>query len=129
MYCLDSSVIINIFDGVIPIKENLEKIKSEELFITPIALCELYKGAIHSSITEKRIEYINELLQRVELLGFDMKSCMIFGEDYLRLKRLGRITKDADLMIASICKAHNKILITTDKKHFEDIPNLKVEAW
>jgi len=129
MYCLDTSIIIDIFDGKENIKNKIDKINSKEIFINSIILCELYKGAVHSEITIKRLEFIDKLLQQVKLLEFDEFTCRLFGEDYLKLKKVGKPIKDNDLIIAAICKAHNKILITSDRKHFENIPDLKLEVW
>jgi predicted nucleic acid-binding protein len=42
---------------------------------------------------------------------------------------MGKQTQEFDLMIASIAKENNLIVITRNKKHFEDIPDLKVEEW
>lgn len=129
MYCLDTSVIIDLFNGVERIKKNIEQLEGSPLSITPIVLCELYKGAAHSHVTDKRLQFIKNLLQQVELLEFNQLSCHFFGDDYLLLKRAGKIVKDMDLMIAAVCKAHSKILITSDKKHFEHIADLKTEVW
>ncbi|MBI2667015.1 type II toxin-antitoxin system VapC family toxin [Candidatus Woesearchaeota archaeon] len=129
MYCLDTSIIIEIFDGVEKIKEKLSAINKHSFCITPLALCELYKGAVHTKVMERRLAFIDALLQQVDLLEFTEHSCKIFALDYLKLKREGKPIKDIDLMIAAMCKTHNKILITTDKKHFQHIPELKVEVW
>ncbi len=129
MYCLDTSALIDIFDGVERIKHNLEQIQDKPLFITPITLCELYKGAAHAKVTEKRLEFIRNLFQTTEMLDFNQEACTIFGEDYLKLKRTGKMVKESDLMIASICKAHGKILISTDKRDFEKIIGLQLQLW
>ena len=129
MYCLDTSSIVEIFDGKEYIIKKVEKIQNSNISINSIILCELYKGAFHSQVTAKRLDFIDKLLQQVDLLDFNEFSCRIFCEDYLNLKRQGKPIKDNNLMISSICKAHNKILITTDKKHFANIPGLKLEVW
>ncbi len=129
MYCLDTSVIIAIFDGKEEISKKLEKISSQELFITPINLCELYKGAAHSQITQKRLQFIENLLQSVGILEFNEFCCRVFGEEYIKLKKLGKPVKDNDLMIAAISMAHDKTLITMDKKDFKNIKDLKLEIW
>jgi len=129
MICLDTSIIIEIFDGNKHIEKKLSNISSQELSINPIILCELYKGAVHSNITEKRLNFIEKLLQEVDLLNFNEHACKIFGEDYIKLKNIGKPIKDNDLIIASICKAHNATLITADKSDFYNIPHLKLEVW
>lgn len=129
MFCLDTSILIEIFDGKEEIKAKLEKINNRKLSITPIILCELYKGAVHSQVTQRRLQFIENLLKEVDLLEFNEYACKIFSYDYLKLKHAGKMVKDNDLMIAAICKAHQNTLITSDRKHFEHIPNLKLEVW
>jgi tRNA(fMet)-specific endonuclease VapC len=117
------------FNGKIDIRDKLNKIKNNGLTITPLILCELYKGAAHSGVKEKRLNFIEELLDRIDVLNFNETACRIFGSDHLKLKKKRNLIKDNDLMISSICKAHGHTLVTMDKKHFDKISQLKVEIW
>lgn len=65
----------------------------------------------------------------ISVLDFDIYSCELYGKIYAELKKAGKLTRDFDLMIAAVCIANNKVLITRNKKHFENIKNLKVEGW
>ena len=38
------------------------------------------------------------------------------------------MTEESDLMIASIAKANGLVLVTRNKKHFENI-DIKIEVW
>jgi len=129
MYCLDSDVIIAHFRGDFSIKERLNILLTEELFITPITLCELYRGAFLSGNVEKNRLLVEKLLERVSILDFDMPACEIFGRIYGMLKQSGKLTQDSDLMTASICISNNVTLITRNKKHFENIKNLRAVEW
>ncbi len=129
MYCLDTSVLIDIFDGKQKIEKKLAKLEGKPIFITPIILCELYKGAAHAGVTRKRLQFIEKLLHVVDFLTFDEAVCKAFGDEYLRLKKKGKIIKDMDLMIAACCKTHNVVLVTSDSKHFSDIKGLALESW
>ena len=129
MYCLDTSILIDIFDAKAQIEKKLKKIETSQLFITPIILCELYRGAAYARVKEKRLEFVEQILQVTDILPLGEMECRNFGKDYLELKKKGRPIKDADLMIAASCKAHNVTLITSDKKHFKNIPELQVEVW
>ena len=60
------------------------------------------------------------------ILDFDTFSCELYGKIYAELKKSGNIIQDSDMMIAAICKTNNKILITRNKKHFENIKDLKL---
>ena len=63
------------------------------------------------------------------MIDFDANSCELYGKQYSQLKKIGKLTQDFDLLIAAICISNNKILITKNKKHFENIKGLKVEEW
>jgi len=129
MYCLDSDIIIEYFKGNTSIKNHFDKIHKSELFITPITLCELYKGAFLSKNVEKNIVIINKLLKTINIIEFDFYACELYGKIYSELKEKGKLTQDFDLIIAAICISNNKILITRNIKHFDKIKVLKIEKW
>ena len=129
MYCLDSDIIIAHFRGDNSIKERLNSLPAEELFITPVTLCELYRGAFLSGDLEKNKLLVEKLLERVNMLNFDLPACEIFGRTYKLLKQSGKLTQDSDLMIAPICISNNVSLITRNKKHFENIKDLRLIEW
>ncbi len=129
MYCIDTDIVIADFRGGESIKERLRGISTDSLFVTPITLCELYRGAFLSGNVEKNKLLIGKLLEKVNVLNFDLSACEIFGNAYKMLRNLGKLTQDIDLMTASICISNNLILITRNKKHFEKIKGLKLEEW
>ena|SRR3989344_5316360 len=132
MYCLDTNIVIDFLTGDLRIKEFIDKIDYDlfEVCLTPITLCELYKGAYLSNNTEKSLEGIRGFLMTTlaKIIHFNDEACRVFGEEYVNLKKKGRLTNEFDLLIASIVKAYDLILVTRDKKHFEDL-GLKVEVW
>jgi predicted nucleic acid-binding protein len=97
------------------------------LCTTPIILCELFKGCYLTNRPEESLVLLKKYITQTQLLDFDATSCSIYGKLSQELLRKGKLTQDQDLMIAAICIAHNVTLITKNKKHFENIPGLKVE--
>ncbi|MBI5392933.1 type II toxin-antitoxin system VapC family toxin [Candidatus Woesearchaeota archaeon] len=128
-YCLDTNVIADIFRGNNVIKLNFEKIQNDPLFIPPIVLCELYKGAFLSNKTQDSLQFINQFRVSVHFIHFDENACLIYGKLYAYLQKKGKPTQEADLMIASIAIAHDLVLITKNGKDFANIPELKLEVW
>ena len=51
------------------------------------------------------------------------------GEIYAGLRKEGRLINDADILIASIVKAHDAVLVTNNEEHFSRIEGLKIENW
>jgi len=131
MYCLDTDIIIDIFRGDEKLKEKFEKLVSLNIdfFITPITLCELYKGAYKSEKTEEGLKLIEDFIKSIDLLKFEDSSCKIFGKILNDSFKKGKPASEADLMIAAIVIENNKILITKNIKHFENIDGLRYEKW
>lgn len=130
MYCFDTNIIIDIFHGDIALRKKIEDLEDSGLnfFITPITLCELYKGVYLFSNPEKELSDLDVFISSFQLVEFDRNACRIFGEQYAKLRKSGRMTQESDLMIASIAKAHNLLVITRNKKHFEHT-GVKIEVW
>ncbi len=131
LLCLDSNIIIDLFRGDESIKSKLASAleSGDKVAITPIVLCELFKGAYLSSKQKESIELINSFVESVELLHFEHRACQLFGSLYFMLSKKGAMASQPDLMMASIAAAHNTLLVTRNKKHFEGIPNLNVRVW
>ncbi len=129
MYLLDTDIIIDFFNNDSSIIKNIEKRKSVPLYISSLTLCELYKGAFLSIDYETEQKNIFKLLMNTEFVSLDKKACKIFGKNNAYLSKIGKITQEVDLMISSIAISRDLILITRNKKHFENISGLKVEEW
>ena len=128
MYCLDTNVIIDILRGDESIKLKVANLSNQGgIFLTPITLCELYKGAYCFYDKEQKIKDVDNFVSFFQILELDESSCREFGNLYAELKKKGLTINDFDLMIASIVKVNNLILITRDK-HFRNF-DIKTEIW
>lgn len=129
MYCLDTSIVVSVFRGDKELKRKIELINPEDVFVTTVSLCELFRGAYKTKNIETVLSEIESLTRNYSLLTLDATSSEIFGLDSNKLEKNGKQTRILDLMIASIAKANNLTLVTRNKKHFENIPGLKTEEW
>lgn len=127
MYCLDTNIIIDLWKGDLAIKKKLESISPNCIFISSIVLCELYKGAYISKKVNFNVKLIKSFINNVSFVEFDYNACQVFGKEYARLKKLGKLPPESDLMIASIAKSNNLKIVTRDKG-FKNI-NIEVEEW
>jgi tRNA(fMet)-specific endonuclease VapC len=130
MYCLDTNIVVDLFRGDNLLNEKITDLGEEsvDIFITPISLCELYKGAYLYHNPSKPLSDITSFISAYHLLDFDISSCEEFGKIYASLAKNGKMIPEADLIIASIVKVNDLILVTRDKKHFQDT-GVKVEEW
>lgn len=128
MYCLDTNIFVDWLRGDSKLDVKIKSVQDEGIFMTSVTLCELYRGAYLSSKKDHSLAIIEDLLEDIEIIELTKDACKEFGKDFASLDKLGVRTQDSDLMIASIAKAHNLILITRDKKHFANI-DIKLEVW
>lgn len=130
MYCLDTNIIVDILRGDKVLGNKVDNLMAQgtEFSITPITLCELYRGAYAHVNKDDKLTEINTFIINFSLLDFDSDSCDNFGKLYLALKKLGKLVGEFDLIIASITMANDLILITRNKKDFENI-GVKLEVW
>ncbi len=129
MYCLDTSVVIAIFRDDRGIAKKISAIDPDKVFFTDITLCELFKGAYKSQRKEESLRLVYDFVNNFKLLGLTVEGCEMFGKDFNALARTGKPTQEFDLVIASIAKENDLILVTRNKKDFENVPDLKIEEW
>lgn len=129
MYCVDTSLIIDILRGDKKLALKLQNLlRIHDVYISVITLCELYKGAYAHENSIIKTSDVKNIISSFELLSFNEKVCEEFGKMYAKLKKTGKIIPELDLLIASLIKANNLILATRDNKHFKNV-DIKVEVW
>ena len=127
-YCLDTDIVIDFLRNDEKIVDAINNLENEELYITYITLCELYKGVYLSNKQDYELKIIYDFINNIDLIDFNVEACDFFGSEYARLSKEGKMTQESDLMIASIAKVNDMVIITRNKKHFENI-RTKIEIW
>ena len=129
MYCLDTNIIIAIFRGDKELAKKISGVDPDDISLTEITLCELFKGAYKSKQKERSLELVHDFANNYKVLGLTLNSCEIFGKDFSILERMGKQTQEFDLLTSCIAKENDLVLVTRNEKHFENIPDLKFEVW
>lgn len=107
--------------------EWLRTIPREDQFASAVTIGELYKGAYRSKAKDRHLANIEErVLPAVTILPYDIATAQVFGEIRAKLEEAGRILADADLQIAATAIYHDLELVTGNLRHFERIPNLRL---
>ncbi len=124
-YLLDTNIIIALF-------ANEESVRSQfaqaEVFLSSIAVGELYYGARKSARTTANLERINELVTESTVLHCDVETAQHYGGIKAKLRIKGRPLPENDIWIAAIALQHKLILVTRDA-HFQEVENLQRVAW
>jgi len=128
MILLDTNVVIAFFNGN---QEVLEKIQADigRIALSTLVVAELDYGAKASQKAKENIEKLHRFVDIVRVVPFDLECAKIFGTIKSKLRKLGKPTGEMDALIAATAMSHKALLVTGNRKHFENIESLKVESW
>lgn len=108
----------------------IAEIDPEDQATTSITLGELVYGAHRSKRPGHFMSRLKEmLLPNLKVLAFDRKAAEVYGEVRAKLEKVGRPVAEPDLRIASICLFQDASLATGNVRHYQKVPELKVEDW
>lgn len=128
-YLIDTNIIIYRLKNLGNVNANFLKNKDNHMSLSVISYGELVFGAKKSKAVEKNMETVNAIKSIFPLLEITSEIMNIFGEIKVYTQKIGKTIDDMDLLIAATAITNNFTLVTHNTKHFENIPNLKVEDW
>lgn len=124
-YLLDTCVIVDLLRK----KSKIDPVFFEKgSSINTITLAELYYGASKSKDPTESNQHVKNLISDFDLdiIDFDKKAGVIFGNLKSRLEATGQRLDDMDILIASTAISEGLVLVTNNIKHFSRINNLKI---
>ena len=129
IYCLDTDILIEHFRGNEGIKERIESLTADDkLGLIWLTVYEFFKGIfISGKLGEEK--FLQELVETCFILEPSYEAAKIGGEIYAGLRKAGKLINDADILIASIVRTHDAVLVTNNEDHFSRIEGLKIENW
>lgn len=125
-YLLDTDTCIYFINGKFGLKEKLQTIGKQRLFISEITIAELKFGAENSQkidYNRKIVEKFVKASQVIPIAG----SIDIYAKEKARLRKQGTPIDDFDLLIGATAISNGMTLLTRNEKHFKRINNLKYE--
>lgn len=127
-FCLDTTVLVDDLRGR---KETVQCLKELEtsganLSTTTVNSFELFYGAYRSKKQEKNANAARLLLRRLVLLELTEEASEEAGRILALLEAKGEPLDFRDVLIGTISKIHNMVLLTSDTEHFSRIPDLDV---
>jgi tRNA(fMet)-specific endonuclease VapC len=128
MILLDTNMVIAFFNGSKPVLERI-KAKIDKIALSTLVIAELDYGAKASQKAKENLEKLDRFVDVVRVVPFTLQCAKAFGSIKSKLRKMGKPTGEMDALIAATAMVHKAVLITGNKKHFENIEGLKVETW
>ncbi len=129
-YMLDTNIVTAILKGNVAVEMRLREliIEGKDVRINGISYYEIKRGLLAAK-ARAQLGRFDTLCRSLGLLLLDVQN--IFDEAsqiWSNLKQGGELLEDADILIASVAKIRDCILVSDDSD-FERIAGLKRENW
>jgi tRNA(fMet)-specific endonuclease VapC len=130
MYYLDTNTCIYFLNGTYEsVKNKLISIAPNEIVIPSIVKAELLLGAYKSKNKKVNIEKVERFLEPFEIVAFEDLMTYVYAEIRNKTEKKGEIVGPNDLLIASIVKFGDGVLVTHNVKEFKRIEGLRIDDW
>jgi|SRR5690554_282809 len=127
-YLLDTNICIHFLRGKFGLNERFRDIETENFSISEITLAELVFGAENSSNPKRNLELIGVFTNQVIILPiFD--AIYLYGKEKARLRSIGLMISDFDLLIGCTAVERNLIMVTENVREFKRISDIEIENW
>ncbi len=125
-YLVDTDWLIDAAIGRAAAVRTLERLSTDGLAVSIIAVAELYEGAFGTPDPEEALAEFREFLSDYALLPLTDPIIERFARLRAALRQQGQLIPDMDLLIAATALEEDLTLITRNVRHFERIPELKL---
>jgi predicted nucleic acid-binding protein len=133
MYLLDTDILSNLLKRApsTALIAKLASVPPEQQFTSSITLGELVYGAhrlqADAGLLLERLD--RTLPPNLPVLPFDVAAARRYGEVRAELEQRGTPLGDANIRIGAIALARGLTVVTGNVRHFQRIPELKLENW
>ena len=132
-YLLDTNILIEFMCGTPSVVNKIIQIGFDKCCTSVLSMHELYYGAYNAKkrsdkCFRQEMDRIERLLTKLTVLSLETKRD-VYGNIKYSLERKGQIIDEFDMMIVGHAISEGLTVVTNNLKHFDRIPDLKVENW
>jgi tRNA(fMet)-specific endonuclease VapC len=127
-YLLDTNICIHFFRGRFQLIEKFEEVGFKNCAISEITLAELVFGAENSLTPKKNLALVEKFSAQLAVLPI-YDAIHLYGKEKARLRKLGRLISDFDLLIGCTSVEKDLVMVTENIREFERISRIKLENW
>jgi tRNA(fMet)-specific endonuclease VapC len=125
---LNTDVIVRGERGTFDLSRWLASEKDEDIQIAAITIAELWHGVERASSAYRveRQDYIRKILGLVKILPYTETTAFEHARIWAALESSGKMIGFYDLIVAATALEHGFAVATFNKRHFSQVPRLKV---
>ena len=106
----------------------INKVGIENCFISEVTVAELKYGVENSKTPEIMRPLVDALITKFTIIPI-YDSLDIYAKEKSRLRKIGFIIDDFDILIGATAIQHEMIAVTNNTKHLNRLENLVIEDW
>jgi tRNA(fMet)-specific endonuclease VapC len=129
MFMLDTDVLIAIIRGDKKLAGKLGEFQDFEIAISSIVEMEFRVGLAGLEGDSARYLRAAKLLEALRVYQFDSTAATTAANLRQALGKLGKPTGKYDLLIGAHAVAMNRVLVTGNIKHYQNMPGLMLDSW
>ena len=129
-YLLDTNIIIFWLKGRYNIADKIAEIGANNCYISEVTAAELWFGVECSdpSILDEKRNRLANLLTFLQVIPFGV-AIKLYSREKARLRILGEIIPDFDLLIGATAVEQDMIMVTNNTRHLAKIKGIRLEDW
>lgn len=128
-YMLDTNICIYVMKNYPQGLQEKFNSLAEQLCISCITLGELHYGAEKSARRADNLMAIEHFVARLDVLPFDTKAAVHYGQVRAELERAGTPCGSHDMQIGGHARSEGLIVVTNNLREFNRMPGVRVENW
>lgn len=129
-YLLDTNTCVDYMNGRWPsVVARVQRSDPYDLRLSSVAVAELRYGADKSARPRENHARVDQLVQDLQCLGFDLDAAAAYGRVRADLESLGQPIGPNDLLIAAQALSQGLILVTNNLREFRRVKGLRIENW
>ncbi|NJM74171.1 MAG: type II toxin-antitoxin system VapC family toxin [Scytonema sp. RU_4_4] len=129
-YLLDTCVVSDFVKGEENTLKRLKSSSPSDVFISSITVMEVKYGlAVNPQRAVKIQALLETFLSSITILPFGSEAAEQAALIRSILKTAGTPIGAYDVLIAATALTHNLIIVTSNIREFQRVPNLKIENW
>lgn len=125
-YLLDTDWAISYLNQHPATVQHLDALRPEGIAVSIVSLAELFEGTTGSNDPDRREKALTDFLEPFAIINLDVPICRLFGTERARLRAMGTLIPDMDLLIGATALRHNLTLLTNNRRHFARLPGLNI---
>lgn len=126
-YLLDTNICISMFKNKHGIREKIAQVGFDKCCVSEITIAELFYGAAKSN-NVKHYEDVAHVIRMFDVIPI-YSSLKLYGTVKSELERQGLRLDEFDLLIGTTAISNRMVMVTSNTKHFQRIPNIELEDW